>query len=134
MKKQLILAIALFVTVFSFAQKKEIKALEKAVKNNNYAEAKTLVTQLESMVSAMDDKLKDKFYLGAAKAYFADGSSTSKETLTAVETLNKISNNSVEASQLKQAIENTLLTKANNFYKGKILHLENDNFKLKKDN
>ncbi|WGD34449.1 tetratricopeptide repeat protein [Olleya sp. YS] len=119
MKKQLILAIALLVTVFSFAQKKEIKALEKAVKNNNYAEAKALVGQLESMVGTMDGKLKDKYYLGAANAYFANGTGSYADITKAVESLGKISGNSGEASQLKRAIESDLLTKANNFYTSK---------------
>ncbi len=119
MKKHLILTAALVVTVFSFAQKKEIKALEKAIKSTNFAEAKTLVSQLESMVGAMDGKMKDKYYLTAAKAFFANGSSNSKDILTAVESLSKISGNSVEASQLKKSIENTLLTQANNSYKAK---------------
>ncbi|QCE43160.1 tetratricopeptide repeat protein [Psychroserpens sp. NJDZ02] len=119
MKKQLILAIALLVSVGSFAQKKEIKALEKAVKNNNYAEAKTLVSQLESMEGSMDDKLKDKYYLASASAYFANGAASYEDISKAVETLEKLSGNSVAGENLKQTIENGLLTKANDSYTSK---------------
>ncbi len=116
MKKQLILATALLVTAFSFAQKKEIKALEKAVKNNNYAEAKNLVNQLESMESSMDDKLKNKYYLASANAYFANGTSSSEDVLKAIKVLDKVSGNSSDATKLKRDIENDLLSKANGYY------------------
>jgi tetratricopeptide (TPR) repeat protein len=119
MKKQLILGIALLVSVSSIAQKKEIKALEKAVKNSNYAEAKSLVTQLQSMEGAMDSKLKDKYYLASAKAFFSNGSGSSTDITSAVSSLDKMSSTTVEASQLKQAIENDLISKANDFYTAK---------------
>lgn len=119
MKKQLILGIALLVSVSSFAQKKEIKALEKAVKNSNYAEAKSLVTQLQSMEGAMDSKLKDKYYFASAKAFFSNGSGSSKDITSAVSSLEKISSTTVEVSQFKQVIENDLISKANDFYTAK---------------
>lgn len=119
MKKQLILGIALLVSVSSIAQKKEIKALEKAVKNSNYAEAKGLVTQLQSMEGAMDGKLKDKYYLASANAFFANGTASYGDISKAVELLGKLSNNSVEGDKLKRTIENGLLTKANDSYTNK---------------
>ncbi|AUC76318.1 tetratricopeptide repeat protein [Olleya sp. Bg11-27] len=119
MKKQLILAIALLVSAGSFAQKKEIKALEKAVKNSNYAEAKSLVTQLESMEGSMDSKLKDKYYFATAKAFFSNGASSLDDIAKAVENLDKLSTASVDVLQFKQLIENDLITKANDLYTSK---------------
>ncbi|MEL0642793.1 tetratricopeptide repeat protein [Olleya sp. Ti.3.14] len=116
MKKQLILAIALLVTVFSFAQKKEVKALEKAVNKNNYAEAKSLITQLEPMLGSMDDKLKDKYYLAAANAYFANGTSSAEDVLKATTLLDKVTEDNSDVTVLRQDIENDLLTKANGFF------------------
>ncbi|WP_292945892.1 tetratricopeptide repeat protein [Olleya sp. UBA1516] len=116
MKKQLILAIALLVTVFSFAQKKEVKALEKAVNKNNYAEAKSLITQLEPMIGSMDDKLKDKYYLAAANAYFANGTSSAEDVLKATTLLDKVTADNSDVNVLRQDIENDLLTKANGFF------------------
>jgi len=116
MKKQLILAIALLVTVFSFAQKKEVKALEKAVNKNNYAEAKSLITQLEPMIGSMDDKLKDKYYLAAANAYFANGTSSAEDVLKATTLLDKVTEDNSDVTVLRQDIENDLLTKANGFF------------------
>ena len=104
MKKQLILAITLFVTVFSFAQKKEMKTLVKAVKNSNYAEAKTTLSQLEPMLSSMDDKTKAKYYLNKGKAFFANGAGSVDDVMVAVESLGKISGGSLagEVSDLKK--------------------------------
>lgn len=113
MKKQVIIALALFVSVFTFAQKKEVKALEKAVKKDNYAEAKAIATQLDSQVSTMDDKLKEDYYLAAAKAYYANGSSNNADTKKAIENILKVGS---EGAEFKKIIENDLLTKANKHY------------------
>jgi len=113
MKKQVIIALALFVSVFTFAQKKEVKALEKAVKKDNYAEAKALATQLDSQVSAMDDKLKEDYYLAAAQAYYANGTSNNADTKKAIENVLKVGS---EGAEFKKIIENDLLTKANKHY------------------
>ena len=90
MKKQLILALALFVSVLSFAQKKELKTLEKAIKNNNFAEAKATATQLESMLDSMDDKMKSKFYFNRAKALYANGAGSFTDFDTAFNDLTKV--------------------------------------------
>ena len=50
MKKQLIIALAFSISAFSFAQKKELKTAEKAIKNNNYAEAKVAIDQAEGLI------------------------------------------------------------------------------------
>ena len=118
MKKQLILTLVLLVSIFSFAQKKELKTLEKAVKNNNYAEAKATLTQLEPMLSGMDEEMKSKFYFNKGKAYFANGSATNKDVMVAVESLSKVTDNGYtsELAELKQQMENDLLQKANDNY------------------
>lgn len=121
MKKQLILSLALMVSIFSFAQNKELRVLEKAVKNNNYAEAKTVVSELEPMLSSMDDKSKAKFYLNKGKAFFANGAGSAQEVMVAVESLDSISGNSYagEVADLKKLMENDLLQKANTLFTNK---------------
>ena len=116
MKKQLIRALALFGCLFSFAQKKEIKALEKAVKSSNFAEAKTIASQLNSQLSAMDDKLKTKFYLASAQAFYANGTASGNDLDKAIE---NVVNAGAEGAEFKRTMENDLLTKANNFYTNK---------------
>ncbi|WP_336069750.1 tetratricopeptide repeat protein [Mesoflavibacter sp. CH_XMU1404-2] len=127
MKKQVIIALALFVSVFTFAQKKEVKALEKAVKKDNYAEAKALATQLDSQVSAMDDNLKEDYYLAAAQAYYANGTSNNVDTKKAIENVLKVGS---EGTEFKRVLENDLLTKANNFYSEKKFNQAAEIFKM----
>ncbi len=119
MRKQLILTLALFMAVFSFAQKKELKKLEKAVKNNNYAEAKALVTQLEPVLESMDDKTKAKYYFNKAKAFYANGTGTNADFKLALNDLSKVDEKYVkELPTIKKALQNEFLTKANELYKG----------------
>jgi tetratricopeptide (TPR) repeat protein len=73
MKKNVVLILALMMSVFTFAQKKEIKEAEKAIKGNNFANAKSAISAAEALISAMDDKTKAKFYFLKAQALYAAG-------------------------------------------------------------
>lgn len=118
MKKNILIAFSFLIATVSLAQKKELKAAEKALKNSNYAEAKSALSQVKSMLSSMDDKLKSKYYLLNAKALYAGGSANSSEMSTAIENLKMVGNdNSDEAAELKTQMENSVLTSANNLYK-----------------
>lgn len=117
MKKQFIFALAVMVSISTFAQKKELRTLEKAVKNNNYAEAKSAVSQLEPMVDSMDDKLKSKYYFNKAQAYYANGAGSNADFKMAISDIAKVDENYVsEVSEIKQTLQNELLTKANGLY------------------
>lgn len=62
MKKQ-ILALALgLVTIGSFAQKKELRAAEKAIKKNDFASALVAIKSLDGSIAEADDKYKSKYY------------------------------------------------------------------------
>ena len=69
MKSKLFLAIALAATSMAFAQKKEVKAIEKAIKSGSYTQAKTLLGAAEALTANMDEKTKEKFMLLKAQAY-----------------------------------------------------------------
>ena len=43
MKKQIVLGLAFMIGAISFGQKKEMKAAEKAIKSNNYADANKII-------------------------------------------------------------------------------------------
>ncbi|AUC81583.1 tetratricopeptide repeat protein [Lacinutrix sp. Bg11-31] len=117
MKKQLIFTLALLITLFSFGQKKELKTLEKAVKNNNFAEAKVAATTLESMLGSMDDKTKSKFYFNRAKALYANGTGNIADFDTAFVDLTKVDSKYVsDIADTKKFIQNELLLKANEIY------------------
>ena len=119
MKKQLIFTLALFVTLSSFAQKKELKTLEKAVKNNNFAEAKVAATQLESMLDSMDDKMKSKFYFARAKALYANGTGAIADFETAFDDFTKVDKKYVsDLSATKKSVQKELLIKVTDLYTG----------------
>lgn len=73
MKRVITLICALVIGTTSFAQKNEIKAIEKALKNNNFSEAKSNVQAAESLIANMDDKTKDKFYYLKVQSLYSGG-------------------------------------------------------------
>ena len=117
MKKQLIIALAFSISAFSFAQKKELKTVEKAIKSNNFAEAKAGINQAEGLLSVMDEKSKAKFYYLKAQALYANGKGSDADISTILESFAKAeSNYGSEITALKQTISNGLLTKGNAAY------------------
>ncbi len=120
MKKQIIIAFAISISAFSFAQKKELKAVEKAIKGNNYAEAKSALKQAESLMSAMDEKTKAQYYYLNAQALYAGGAGSMADIDAAVESLGKVQGDYVaESNELKQTMANGIITKGNGFYEKK---------------
>ena len=84
MKKQVVLGLALMIGSFSFAQKKELKNAEKAIKNSNYADAKAAINSAEALLSAMDAKTKAKFYFLKGQALYANGAGSDSEITEAL--------------------------------------------------
>ncbi len=120
MKKQIIIALTFSICAFSFAQKKELKTAEKAIKGNNFAEAKAALKQAEGLMSSMDDKLKAQYYYLNAEALYANGAGTINDIDSALESLDKVQGSySSEVSVLKQTMVNGILTKGNSFYEKK---------------
>ncbi|BAO77548.1 tetratricopeptide repeat protein [Winogradskyella sp. PG-2] len=128
MKKLMTLVLLLAITSMSFAQKSEIKALEKALKNSNFADAASAVTAADALVGNMDDKTKAKFYFLKAKALFADGKGSDANVDTAIETLGLLTDLETkmgklkytnEANEMKSGMVNSFLTKANNAFNNK---------------
>lgn len=120
MKKQIIIALTFSICAFSFAQKKELKTAEKAIKGNNFAEAKSALKDAEALMSSMDDKLKAQFHYLTAEALYSNGAGTINDIDSALENLNKVQGSyGSEVSQLKQTMVNGILTKGNDFYEKK---------------
>ncbi|CAH8294235.1 tetratricopeptide repeat protein [Mariniflexile fucanivorans] len=120
MKKQIIIAIALSVSAFSFSQKKELKAADKAITGKNYAEAKAALKEVEPLLSTMDDKYKAQYYYLNASALYAGGAGSMNDIDAALKSLENVKGDYVsESSELKQTMVNGLLTKGNKFYESK---------------
>jgi tetratricopeptide (TPR) repeat protein len=118
MKKNVLIAFSFLIATISFAQKKELKAAEKALRDNNYAEAKAALAQVQPLLSSMDNKLKSQYHLLNAQALYAGGSASQAEMSTAIENLKMVgSDNADEAMELTTQMENSVLTSANNMYK-----------------
>jgi tetratricopeptide (TPR) repeat protein len=120
MKKQFVIALALLISGFSFAQKKELKSAEKAIKSNNYAEAKAALNQAKGMLSTMDAKSKDKFYYLNGQALYAGGAGSDKDIDAALKSLDNVKGAyAAEITVLKQDMVNAFLTRGNEGYEKK---------------
>ncbi|KJD33040.1 hypothetical protein PK35_08720 [Tamlana nanhaiensis] len=120
MKKQIIFALALSMSAFSFAQKKELKAAEKAIKSANFSEAKTVLSAVEPMIGSLDDKLKSKYYFLKAQALYSNGSASDSDVDAAIENLDKVGSTlSTDAGTLKTSMIEAFLKKGNEAYESK---------------
>jgi tetratricopeptide (TPR) repeat protein len=128
MKKLMTLVLLVAVTSMSFAQKNEIKAIEKALKNSNFSDAASAVSAADALIGNMDDKTKAKFYFLKAKALFADGKGSDENVDTAIKTLSQLTDLETKMGKLKYTKEandmqakvlNSFLTKANNAFNNK---------------
>ena len=70
------LVLLLAIGSMSYAQKNELKAIEKALKNVNFSDAKAAISSAEALIGNMDDKSKAKFYYLKAQALYANGAGT----------------------------------------------------------
>ena len=68
--KLVLLVLALFMGLSTYAQKDELKAAEKALKGDNVAAAKSAIDQAEGLIANTDAKTKAKFYFLKAKTYY----------------------------------------------------------------
>ncbi len=120
MKKQLIAALALSLSVFSFAQKKELKAAEKAVKSTNFSEAKKILTSIEPQLETFDDKTKAKYNYIKGLALYANGAGTDKELNKGIRLLNSSRKvYKTEVDVFKKEMLNTAVAKGNKSYESK---------------
>lgn len=126
------LMLVLTVTTMSFAQKNEIKAIEKALKSSNYADAKSAVSAAEGLMSNMDDKMKANFLFLKAKALYAGGAASDSDMDKVITTLEELKDHessigklryTEDANEMKTAIYNSFLTKANEAFNNKNLDL-----------
>ncbi|MCA0152902.1 tetratricopeptide repeat protein [Winogradskyella vincentii] len=128
MKKLLTLVLLLAFTSMSFAQKNELKAMEKAIKNSNFASAKSALTSAEGLIGNMDDKTKAKFYFLKAQALYANGKGSNDDIDSAIQSLGDLKDlessmgklkYTDQANQMKTQMMNTFLNNANDAFQSK---------------
>ena len=117
MRKQSLLIIALLTSSLIFAQKRELKDAEKALKSSNYAEARAELKAAEALMSEMDEDLKSKYYYLKAETLYAGGNGSFKDIQEARENLDKVTTDYLkEAGDFKIKMANELIQKGNDFY------------------
>lgn len=84
MKKQLLALTIGLLSVASFAQKNELKAVEKALKKGQFKEAKATIATLEGSEDSIEPKYKAKYYFLKGQAY---GKSNIKKAADAYQNL-----------------------------------------------
>lgn len=128
MKKIIALVLLVAVTSISFAQKNEVKSIEKALKNSNFSDAKSAVAAAEALLGNMDDKTKAKFYFLKAQALYAKGAGTDANIDEAISSLDMLKDLESKMGKLKYTQEansmttdmvNSFLTKANDAFTNK---------------
>ncbi|WP_299229288.1 tetratricopeptide repeat protein [uncultured Psychroserpens sp.] len=90
MKKQIVVALALLVSTFSFSQKNELKTAEKAIKSGNFADAKAAIKSAEALIANADDKLKAKFYFLKGQALYANGNGSNADMPEVIESFEMV--------------------------------------------
>ncbi|RLD28633.1 MAG: hypothetical protein DRI75_06005 [Bacteroidetes bacterium] len=128
MKKYIVLGLSLMICSLSFAQKKEVKTAEKAIKSNNFADAKVALQSAEALMSAMDDKTKAKFYFLKGQAFYANGAGNDSdiaEALNSFKILKDVEDKSgrmiytTQANDIKLTMSNAFIKKASDAYEKK---------------
>jgi len=112
MKKQVLALALLGLTSVTFAQKNEVKALEKAIKSEKFSETKSLITTAEAVIANADDKTKAKFYYLKAKAMLNGANYDGIIASLAEFDANSTSKYSVEISKLKTEYTSKLVNEA----------------------
>ncbi|MBT8288441.1 MAG: tetratricopeptide repeat protein [Flavobacteriaceae bacterium] len=121
MRKHVVMVLALLISAFAIAQKKEIKDAEKAIKSNNFAAAKSALSAAEGSLSAMDDKTKAKFYFLKGQALYANGTGDDQDVSDALESFKMLVDTenksgkkvySPKADEMKVTMSNGFLDKA----------------------
>ena len=61
MKKLFLITITFLVCQFNYAQKKELKSVDKLIKSGNFIEAKASLELVRDLITTSDEKTKAKF-------------------------------------------------------------------------
>lgn len=81
MKKQILIAGLMVASVTAFAQKKEIKKADKAMKTGNVTEALTYLNQAEALIGSADETQKVQIYVMKAEALLTNSATASYDNI-----------------------------------------------------
>lgn len=112
MKTKFLFVIALAFGVSAFAQKKEVKAIQKAIKSGSYGEAKGLVAPAEALVGSMDEKTKQSFLLAKAQAFLGVNNKNAEDLKVAADAYNQLKDTKFNA-EAEAGISNVVVAMVN---------------------
>ena len=112
MNTKFLFVIALAFGISAFAQKKEVKAIQKAIKGGSYGEAKNLVGAAEALIGSMDDKTKDNFLLAKAQAFLGVDNKNADDLKVAAAAYNELKDTKYNA-EAEAGISNVVVAMIN---------------------
>lgn len=131
MKTYIFIVVTLFVTTFSFAQKDELKAAEKSLKNGDLPAAKSALEGLEASIGSAEEKYQPQFYYLKGKLYLdmtkkgmntlasAETAAAAFDTLLELEKKSGKGTHTNEVAQMRGELVNALVKTAQESYKAK---------------
>ncbi|MFC4633211.1 tetratricopeptide repeat protein [Dokdonia ponticola] len=112
MKTKFLFVIALAFGISAFAQKKEVKAIQKAIKSGSYGEAKNLVGAAEALIGSMDEKTKENFLLAKAQAYLGVDNKDAADLKVAAAAYNELKGSKYD-EEAEKGISNVVVAMIN---------------------
>lgn len=122
MKTKIIVVLTLFMGMAVFAQKRELKDAEKAIKSGNFADAKSSLSTAEPLIESDDDKTKAWYHFLMGQVMYANGTGSNDDIDKAIDNFDmavKIEEESGkdrytdDIVEMRQEMLNNFLTKAN---------------------
>lgn len=127
MKTRFLIAGLALATTISFAQKREIKKAEKAIKSNEYNEALAYLNEAEPALGSVDNSMKAQFFAAKGEATYGLGKSDHEKLLAATDAYVKaISLDPKIKSQLESQFQNLRASLIN----GAVKDQNSGNYKL----
>ena len=130
MKKLFLLTITFLVFQFNYAQKKELKSVDKLLKSGDFIEARASLELVSSMITTSDDKTKAKFYYLKGLSNYQNGDASFENKLLSIKSFNTVKELEEKTSKLyTEKIEDILTNLFNSFVNDSKTALESKNYK-----
>tara|TARA_B100001093_G_scaffold155433_1_gene148047 strand:- start:975 stop:2249 length:1275 start_codon:yes stop_codon:yes gene_type:complete len=130
MKKLFLLTITFLICQFNYAQKKELKSVDKLLKSGDFIEARASLELFSSMITTSDDKTKAKFYYLKGLSNYQNGDASFENKLLSIKSFNTVKELEEKTSKLyTEKIEDILTNLFNSFVNDSKTALESKNYK-----
>ena len=130
MKKLFLLTITFIICQFNYAQKKELKSVDKLLKSGDFIEARASLELVSSMITTSDDKTKAKFYYLKGLSNYQNGDASFENKLLSIKSFNTVKELEEKTSKLyTEKIEDILTNLFNSFVNDSKTALESKNYK-----